>query len=205
VEESGFKIDRERFSTDFQMNFADQLRRRMKQQPSKRTSPATEIVLQSFAVAAARAVNAQSWPHNEPIEIGVSAHKETEFMRENIAKDPDLRNVRISPCLGSNLDFQARIGKEVLINAECELHGARQRAEDMEKLVQHEQRPALAVMVSRGMSIKETAGIRRSMRSKAEKSPDPVLIVTLDWKKNAPLSAANVTLDNSIGTAAGEQ
>ncbi|WP_288484785.1 hypothetical protein [uncultured Novosphingobium sp.] len=197
-------IDPHRFVADFEARLETILSDDLTSQKSKRTTPATEFVLQSLLRAVNDAVRAQTWPSNEPLDICVSAHKETELMREFIEADPTLADVAVTSCKGSNLDFQARLGDTVLVNAECELHGAKDRAGDRKKLDIHEEQPLVSVMAWRGKTLKDVHRTSRNMLPPDRQRSEPILSVGLYWPNNKPLSTARVIIERQEGGASME-
>jgi len=188
-------IDGRKFLSRFTKLLEEQLEARIKEEHRKRPALMTDIVLESLAVAATGAANAGSWPSNQPVMIQISAHKSTERVREMIAENPDLAGVQVSPCLGSQLDMQVRQGNQVLLNAESELAGSRQQAEDMAKLTAHTQSPLASAMVVRAKSLKELERTRRRMGAEAKKRSEPFTIAALHWPNNKPIRDTDVHID----------
>ncbi len=197
-EKEEFSLDPSKFADAFQRSLAKTLAEETAKQPSKRTPPATEAVLRSLAVATAEAAASQNYPSNQPIEIEVSADKCTELMRELVGVDPRLSAMTVSPCVGAKLDFQARLGDQILVNGESELQSARERADDLKKVLKHEHPPLVTAMVWRGKSANETLRIRQGIMSKANSQPGPFVSVGLDWRANKPLNSAEIVVDTKI-------
>ena len=197
-EEDTFALDPSEFADVFQRSLTKTLAEETAKQPSKRTPPATEAVLRSLAVATAEAAASQTYPSNRPIEIGVSADKCTELMRELVGADPRLSAMTVSPCVGAKLDFQARLGEQLLVNGESELQSARERADDLKKVLTHEHPPLVAAMVWRGKSANETRRIRQGVMAKANSHPVRFVSVGLDWRANKPLNSAEIVVDAKV-------
>jgi hypothetical protein len=195
MDESEFELSDHRFAIDFQENLAENLQLEIARQASKRTPPATEVILDSLLTATVDAVAAQSTSLKETVTIEISAHKSTELMREKLAERQNRDNVIISGCQGSDLDFQARIGSKVIVNAESELHGSRARADDLKKLVNHEENPPVSVMVWRAKSKKEFDRIRKNIIADGRPLGDSLISVGLYWKDGAPLNEAKLIID----------
>ncbi|QDH18102.1 hypothetical protein [Swingsia samuiensis] len=196
--EMGFdasSIDADKFSEKFIEEFKNELTTRMSEDKRKRVPIVTEYVIKSAVSAANTAVFDQTWQFNYNINIEVSAHKERKLLEEHIESDKNLENIKITSCLGGDLDVQIRIGNKVLVNLESELGGARQRAEDLAKLTSHTHPPIVSIMVSRGKSRKEVESIKKNISNKSNENTGDLISITIYWKNNSRIKEAEIIID----------